>query len=53
VQEFVQFVRENYMDSEKLAVWWGDQIFGKASQALTGPDGGPIQIKGVKITVRD
>jgi hypothetical protein len=52
VETFVEFVLANYMESDKLAAWFGDQLFGKASQALTGPDGGPIQVQGVEISVR-
>jgi hypothetical protein len=29
-----------------------EQVFGKAPQPRTGPEGGPIEIKGVEITVR-
>lgn len=29
-----------------------DRVFGKSTQAISGPDGGPIALKGVSITVR-
>ena len=29
-----------------------DRTFGKAAQPLTGPEGGPIEIKGVSITIK-
>jgi hypothetical protein len=40
------------MGDMRLAVWLGDQLFGKAPQPLTGANGGAIEIKGVEITVR-
>ena len=29
---------------------FGDRIDGKAAQAITGPDGGPIQLEEIKVT---
>jgi hypothetical protein len=52
IKEFFEFVLGTYKESEKLTIWMGDQLVGKATQALTGPDGGPIEIKGVTISVR-
>jgi hypothetical protein len=49
---FVQHIFKQYKKDARLAVWLGDHIFGKARQPITGEDGGPILIKGVKITVR-
>jgi len=42
--EFVEFVISTYKESEKLTVWVGDQLYGKAAQAveLSGPDGEPL-----------
>jgi hypothetical protein len=51
-KKFVKFILASYMGDMRLAVWLGDQLFGKAPQPLTGPEGGPIEIKGVEITVR-
>jgi hypothetical protein len=51
-KQFVEFILATYMADMRLAVWLGDQLFGKAPQPLTGPEGGPIEIKGVEITVR-
>jgi hypothetical protein len=53
-KQFVEFILATYMGDMRLAVWLGDQLFGKASQAveLSGKDGGPIEIKGVEIKVR-
>jgi hypothetical protein len=52
VVTFVEFLKDNYMEDTKLMTWLGDHLFGKPAQALTGPDGGPIEIKGVTISVR-
>lgn len=41
---FVEFMLSNYMGDMRLATWVGDQLFGKAPQSITGPDGGPVQI---------
>lgn len=30
-----------------------DRVYGKSPQAITGPEGGPIQISGVEITFRE
>lgn len=53
-KKFVEFVLETYMGDMRLAMWMGDQLFGRASQAveLSGKDGGPIQIEGVDISIR-
>jgi len=52
IEEFFEFVLSTYKESEKLTIWMGDQLIGKATQAITGPDGGPVQIQGVEIKVR-
>jgi hypothetical protein len=36
----------------QLLKFIAEQVFGKAPQPVTGEAGGPIQIKGVEITVR-
>lgn len=53
-QEYVEFIKGTYMEDAKLSQWIGDQLFGKATQAveMTGADGGPIEMTGVEITVR-
>jgi hypothetical protein len=51
-KKFVEFILDSYMGDMRLAVWLGDQLFGRAPQPLTGPDGGAIEIEGVEITVR-
>jgi hypothetical protein len=33
-------------------IWMGDHIFGKAPQAITGADGGAIQIEGIEISFK-
>ena len=54
VDEFLKHVKANYKTSDKLAVWYGDHLLGKAVQPMehTGEDGGPIKITGVEIVVR-
>jgi hypothetical protein len=52
IEEFFEFVLSTYKESEKLTIWLGDQLVGKAAQAITGPDGGPIKIEGVEITFK-
>jgi len=36
VQEFMSWVKENYKTDKKLAVWYGDHLFGKALQPVEG-----------------
>lgn len=52
IDEFVEYLLNSYMDEPRIALWMADHIFGKAPQPVTGPDGGPIQVTGVEITVR-
>jgi hypothetical protein len=54
IKEYVDFTKETYMADGKTHTWVGDQLFGKAAQALelSGKDGGPIEITGVEISVR-
>jgi len=52
IDEFLEFLIDNYKEDARLMMWMGDHIFGKASQPVTGADGGPIQIQGVEIKVR-
>jgi hypothetical protein len=52
VEGFIKFLKLNYQKDAKLMTWLGDHLFGKAAQPLTGGDGGPIEIKGVTISVR-
>jgi hypothetical protein len=51
-KKFVEFILDSYMGDMRLAVWLGDQLFGKAPQPLTGDKDNPIYIKGVEIKVR-
>lgn len=41
-KEYVQWVKKLYKRDMKLAIWYGDQLFGKASQPITGADGGAL-----------
>lgn len=52
IAEFFEFLKDNYKEDMRLMQWVGDHLLGKAPQAITGPDGGPIQIEGVEIAVR-
>jgi hypothetical protein len=44
---FVEFILSTYMGDMRLATWVGDQLFGKATQAveLGGPDGTAITVQ--------
>lgn len=54
INEFIEYLIDNYKESDKLMMWMGDHLFGRAPQAITGADGGPLEvtISGVEITVR-
>jgi hypothetical protein len=52
IEEFFEFLKDNYKEDMRLMQWVGDHLLGKPAQAITGPDGGPIQIEGVEIVVR-
>lgn len=41
-KEYVKWVMKHYKSSTDLAKWYGDQLFGKASQPITGADGGAL-----------
>jgi hypothetical protein len=41
-KKFVEFILDSYMGDMRLAVWLGDQLFGKAPQPHTDSDGGPL-----------
>ncbi len=43
-KKFVEFILDSYMGDMRLALWLGDQFFGKAPQPVVGDDGGPIQV---------
>lgn len=47
-KKFVEFILDQYMGDMRLALWMGDQLFGKAPQAITGADGGPVEITVIK-----
>lgn len=42
---YVAWVKKNYKKNNDLAKWYGDQLFGKASQPITGDGGGPLVIE--------
>lgn len=41
-KEYVKWIRKSYKRDKDLAKWYGDQLFGKASQPITGADGGAL-----------
>lgn len=43
--QFVEFILSIYMSDMRVATWMGDQLFGKAPQALDITSGGqPLQV---------
>jgi hypothetical protein len=49
--QIASFFNDMYKRQKKdarIAVWCGDQLSGKATQAITGADGGPVEITLVK-----
>jgi hypothetical protein len=52
IAEFFQSFHERAKTDTKIAIWCADQLSGKAVQAISGPNGGPIQITDVEIVVR-
>ena len=45
VEEFFEFLKDNYKEDMRLMQWVGDHILGKAPQAITGEDGSPLVVK--------
>ena len=41
-KEYVKWVKKAYKQDMKLAVWYGDQLFGKAVQPVSGENGEPL-----------
>lgn len=48
----VEMIKTHMVDDMRLLQWAAEMNFGKPSQAITGEDGGPIQVQGVEIKVR-
>jgi hypothetical protein len=44
VEEFIEFLKANYMEDPKLMVWLGEHLFGKAVQPLANDNGQPLMI---------
>lgn len=42
---YVAWVRKTFKKSSEMAKWYGDQMFGKAAQPITGSDGGPLIVE--------
>ena len=43
-KKFVEFILATYMGDMKLAVWVGDQLFGKAPQPIQGEFSGTLTL---------
>lgn len=41
---YAKWVKENYKKDTKLAVWYGDQMFGKAAQPIGGDPDNPLTL---------
>lgn len=52
LKAFFEDLKKRAKDDTKIALYLAEQMTGKASQAITGPEGGPIQIEGVTISIR-
>lgn len=52
VQEVVEMLKTHMVDDMNLLRFVAEQIFGKAAQTISGPDGGPIQIEGIEISFK-
>ena len=46
-KEYVKWVQNNYKKrgNERLAIWYGDQLFGKAMQPIGGHEGGALVLE--------
>lgn len=52
VAEYFAYMRKSYKKSDRIATWVGDHISGKAVQAITGPNGGPIEVTTVAVSFK-
>lgn len=43
-KEFAKWVKANYKKNPKLAVWYGDQMYGKAVQPIGNADDRPFKL---------
>lgn len=43
-KEFIDYVRKNYKKNDRLAVWYGDHLFGKAIQPIEGEFRGNVTL---------
>ncbi len=53
IKEFYEGMFERQKTDSRIAVWCGDQLSGKAVQAITGPDDGPIQVQMVEVVFKE
>ena len=42
VREFMDWVKKNYKKNPRLAIWYGEHLFGKATQPVSGENGEPL-----------
>lgn len=52
VQDYMDWVLDNYKKDNKLATWLGDHLFGKAVQPIGNDGDEPFKISGVEISIR-
>ncbi len=52
IANFYRSLYERALKSDRLAVFVGEQLSGKAAQPLTGDKDNPVWLAGVEITVR-
>ena len=45
-------LKTRMVDDMNLLKFVAEQLFGKAAQTISGPDGGPIQIERIEISFR-
>lgn len=43
-KDFIIWIKKNFKESDKLATWYGDHLFGKALQPIGGENGQPIKL---------
>lgn len=44
-KEYVNWIKKAYKKDKELAKWYGDQMFGKATQTIAGDTDSPLTLK--------
>ena len=44
-KDFVKWIKQAYKNDKELAKWYGDQMFGKATQTIAGDADAPLTLK--------